>query len=429
MSKSLYLVVTPFFPSPINWRGPFVLDQVKAIQRNSEYEVVVFVGGNDNSDYEIDGTTVHRYKTRELPSNILNGFFNGYNSRSFVKRVLEVGIDPKDVAFVHCHVSMRAACGIALKKLNPNIKVLLQHHDPDPFNLRSGVIGRYNRVNIWYKVRKALKLYNKVDLHVCISQMCKDSLLSFPEPRTNEVYEDYLRVLGKAKGLPHVEPKATYLLYNGVDTSLFNENENISENPHKPSTLNHQPLFRIGSIGNMIDWKSQIDIAKALHVLVCKGYKDVRLSMIGTGETRASIEEYIEKNNLIDYVEWPKEVTHDKLPDYYRSLDLFVLPSYFEGFGCVFTEAAACGVPYMGCVNQGYSEYVADKEKWLVQPHDYEQLAKLIEEYYLSSNGSCAPVGAQTSKLGASRSREQVLCHPYDINILIKDFLKYIETL
>ena len=37
-----YLCVTPFFPGPDNWRGSYVLDQVKAIVRYSDYKVVVF---------------------------------------------------------------------------------------------------------------------------------------------------------------------------------------------------------------------------------------------------------------------------------------------------------------------------------------------------------------------------------------------------
>ena len=36
-----YLCATPFFPGPDNWRGSYVLDQVKAIARNSNYKVVV----------------------------------------------------------------------------------------------------------------------------------------------------------------------------------------------------------------------------------------------------------------------------------------------------------------------------------------------------------------------------------------------------
>ena len=82
MSKNnYYLCVTPFFPSPNDWRGSYVYDQVKAIQRNSDYEVVVFKeGGKNDSDYEIGGIKVYRYRIRALPSNILNGIFNDIQS-------------------------------------------------------------------------------------------------------------------------------------------------------------------------------------------------------------------------------------------------------------------------------------------------------------------------------------------------------------
>lgn len=42
-NKRYYLCVTPFFPSPGNWRGAYVFDQVKAIERQSDYRVLVFV--------------------------------------------------------------------------------------------------------------------------------------------------------------------------------------------------------------------------------------------------------------------------------------------------------------------------------------------------------------------------------------------------
>lgn len=407
-NQKYYLCVTPFFPSPDNWRGAYVLDQIKAIQRNSDYEVVVFMA-REGEDYQIDGITVHLYKSRELPSNILNGFFNVHNSKSFVKRVLEVGINPQDVDFVHCHVSMRAACGLALKKLNPNIKVLLQHHDLDPFNLRSGVIGRYNRFNIRYKVRKALRLYNQVDLHICISESCRDSLLAFPNARNGEVFDDYLRVISKAIGMPHINPKDTYILYNGVDMSLFK-----GENPEMRGERFEKEIFRIGCIANFQELKDHITLIKAFEIflksLESRGecLDNVRLSLLGSGETKEECVKYLTEHDLMRYVEWPKEVTHDKLPYYYRSLDLFVLPSYFEGFGCVYTEAAACGVPFMGCVNQGYSEYIHDKYNWLIEPKDYRQLAHNIERYYIDR-------------------KEQILVHSYDIDTLILEYINYIK--
>ena len=388
-----------------------MLDQVKAIIRNSDYEVRVFLGDSKKDfDYEIDGIKVYRYKTRELPSNILNGFFNGYNARSFVKKVLQIGVNPQDVAFVHCHVSMRAACGLALKKLNPKIKVLLQHHDLDPFNLRSGVLLRNNRFNIRYRAKKAIALYNKVDLHICVSEACRDCLTLFPEPRPVEVYEDCIRALKLCEGLPRIKPQKTFVLYNGVDGRLF---KSVSDSKR----LKADNTFRIGCIANFNDLKDHITLIRAFEVFL-KNIKDgsvastreFRLSLLGTGETRTVCEKYIHEHELDAYMEWPKEVTHDHLPEYYHSLDLFVLPSYFEGFGCVYTEAYACGVPFMGVYHQGAAELIApeERDKWLIQPHDYIKLAELITNYYRNRN-------------------RQILIHSYDIDALIKNYLDYID--
>ena len=406
-NKKYYLCVTPFFPSPDNWRGAYVFDQVKAIQRNSDYEVRVFVGGgNDNSYFEIDGISVYGYKTRELPSNVFNGIFNGYNAKSFVKRVLSLGINPMDVAFVHCHVSMRAACGLALKRLNPNIKVLLQHHDLDPFNLRSGVLGRNNRFNIRYRAKKAIKLYDEIDLHICISKACRDSLVLFPRSRKGEAFDDYTRSLTLCDGLPSIYAKATYVLYNGVDCRIFNKAK------QEQIAVEKSPIFRIGCIANFQELKGHIILIRAFEILHHRGYSNVRLSLLGSGETMETCKTYLQEHNIMQYVEWHNEIKHDLLPEYYHSLDLFVLPSFFEGFGCVFTEAAACGVPFMGCVNQGYSEYILDedRDKWLIEPGDYKRLAEIIEAYM---------------KL----RYKQDLKESFDIDILVADYLKCLESI
>ena len=43
--KSIYLVVTAFFPSVESFRGPYVYDQVKAIMKDGRYQVVVMMPG------------------------------------------------------------------------------------------------------------------------------------------------------------------------------------------------------------------------------------------------------------------------------------------------------------------------------------------------------------------------------------------------
>lgn len=405
-NKKVYIVVTPFFPSSSSWRGAYVYDQVKAIERNSDYKVLVFRPGQ-GEDYEIKGIKVYRYKTRSFPSNILNGFFNDYNGRSFVRRVNELGVDLNNVAFVHCHVCMNAACGFALKKINPNIRVLLQHHDLDPLNLRSGVLLRNNRFNIRYRAKKAIALFNEVDLHICISEPCRKNLLTFPNKRHCEVYDDYIRALNLCKGMPSITPKDVYVLNNGVNTNLFNLASLHLDNRKKTKE------FRIGCIANFNELKGHMTLIKAFEIFVHKAdNENVRLSLLGTGDTRVMCENYIQEHQLEDYVEWPMEVPHDKLPEYYHSLNLFVLPSYFEGFGCVYTEAAACGVPFMGVYNQGAAEVIAPDEsgKWLIQPHDYNRLAELINQFY-------------------TERYVQKLCKAFDIDVLICQFLNKLDTI
>ena len=136
------------------------------------------------------------------------------------------------------------------------------------------------------------------------------------------------------------------------------------------------------------------------------------VSFVGSGPTLVSCSEYISKHQLNRYFEFVCEMPHESLPEYFNTLDLFVLPSYFEGFGCVYTEAAACGVPFIGCINQGYSEYVpeADRGKWLIKPHDYKTLATLISRQIKE------PI-------------TQPLKYTYDIDKLITQYLNYLKNL
>lgn len=405
--KKYYICVAPFFPSKIHWSGAYVLDQVKAIQRNSDYEVVVFktnVWGLREDDYEVDGIKVFPIRPMLMPSYILNGLTEGLVGMLFVRKLKALGIDPMEVAFVHCHTANHSAFGFGVKRVNPEVKVIIQFHDLDPYALRNGKWAD-KRWNVRYRARKSLSAFNRADMLISISTPVQNNLLAFPKARPQEVYPSYLQRLEQVKDFPNVKPKNTYILYNGVDTSVFNAASSLDSSQDKSK-------FRIGCIGHFQELKDHITLIKAFNLLHKRGYKNMVLSLLGTGETKETCVKYLEVNNLMQYVEWLKEVTHDKLPKYYHSLDLFVLPSIYEGFGCVYTEAYACGVPFMGVYDQGAAEVIVPNErnKWLIKPHDYKELADLIERYY-------------------NERYEQHLCQPYDINELIKGFLKKIETL
>lgn len=400
-----YISVTPFFPGPNNWRGSYVLDQVKAIERHSDYKVVVFATHPLNErveDYVRDGIQVYSIRPLLMPSYILNGLTEGIVGWLFIRKLRQVGIAPQDVAFVHCHTASHAAFGFGIRKVNSQAKVLIQFHDLDPYTLRNGKWAE-KRWNVRYRARKSLSAFERADLLISISTPVQDNLLAFPKARPQEIYPSYLARLEHLKDFPNLKSRKTYVLYNGVDCALFNTNTD--------GTDRKDSIFRIGCIGNFQELKDHITLIKAFHILIKKGYTDMRLSLLGTGETKAMCEEYIREHGLEEYVEWPKEVAHDKLPEYYRSLSLFVLPSVYEGFGCVYTEAYACGAPFMGVYDQGAAELIAPEErgKWLIRPHDYDQLAELIERYY-------------------NERYEQKLCQAYDINVLINEYMNWLRV-
>lgn len=402
-----YIVVTPFFPSPESWRGAYVLDQVKAIQRNSDYDILVFHPQNSSykeESYTIEGIKVFRFHFRSSPSFLFNGIFNSSNEKRFIKAFRRVfgtftSVVSSQIAFVHCHTSPYAIYGFALKKLAPQAKVLVQHHDLDPFSIRTGFLAHW-KPNALFRAKNTLDLINRADLNICISTPCKNNLLAFPKARPDESYQGYLQALRPLEGLPHITNKNIYILYNGVDTSIFSpKNKGDS-------------IYRIGCISNFQDIKSHITLIKAFEVLIKDGHNNMRLSLLGSGETRPMCEDYIRSHALSDYVEWPEEVSHNELPEYYHTLDIFVLPSIFEGFGCVYTEAYACGIPFIGVYNQGAAECIEpnEQDKWLIHAFDYRKLAELITNHY-------------------KERYTQHLCKPYDINLLISQYLRFICSL
>ena len=58
---------------------------------------------------------------------------------------------------------------------------------------------------------------------------------------------------------------------------------------------------------------------------------------------------------------------------------LFALPSSYEGLGCVYLEAMACGKPVIGCNGQGIDEIIEDRRNGaLVSPGSETELSDAL---------------------------------------------------
>jgi glycosyltransferase involved in cell wall biosynthesis len=86
--------------------------------------------------------------------------------------------------------------------------------------------------------------------------------------------------------------------------------------------------------------------------------------------------------NLADKIFFRGMADEKELNDYYLNADLFLMPTLhvnnnFDGFGLVFLEANARGVPCIGSKESGAGEAIIDGQTgYLVNPHNPEEIAQ-----------------------------------------------------
>lgn len=107
-----------------------------------------------------------------------------------------------------------------------------------------------------------------------------------------------------------------------------------------------------------------------------------------TGGYKVELENMIRDLGLIDRVAIVGRKTDEELLDLYHDTGLFILVSYseaknFEGFGIVFLEANACGVPVLTSRDGGMRDYVVDGENGIyVDTPDADGIEAAMVRYF-----------------------------------------------
>lgn len=116
--------------------------------------------------------------------------------------------------------------------------------------------------------------------------------------------------------------------------------------------------------------------------LVKKSLPDICLVIGGSGPLSDRLKDQTRRLGLDQTVFFTGFIPEDQLPDYYRSADLFVLPSEeLEGFGLVTIEALASGVPVIGTPIGGTMEILGGFDPhFLFADTTHDAMAALIEE-------------------------------------------------
>lgn len=131
-----------------------------------------------------------------------------------------------------------------------------------------------------------------------------------------------------------------HLIRNGIDTSRFRFDETVRRNLRAELGLsNEMVLFHAG---RLTDVKNQKFLIRLMRELIDMRM-NVKLLIAGDGELRGTLEDNIKELHLEEYVNLlGARPDVDRL---YQIADIFVLPSFHEGFPVTLTEAQAAGLP------------------------------------------------------------------------------------
>lgn len=160
------------------------------------------------------------------------------------------------------------------------------------------------------------------------------------------------------------------IIKNGISVEDYKRNEKLRAKQRELLGISEE-AFVIGHVGRFAFEKNHmflLDLFEEYH----RKAPDSILLLVGDGELREAIVKRISKSRLENKIILTGNV--DNIQDYYQPMDVFVLPSLYEGFSYATLEAQTAGIPCV--ISTGVPEAVmlgeniarvdlTDRQLWL----------------------------------------------------------------
>jgi len=223
-----------------------------------------------------------------------------------------------------------------------------------------GLISHYH--NVYAHRRIKYHLINRVlsslnDRILAVSQAVKESVV-----RCDRISPDKIEVL-----------------YNGIDPSKFKGEFEHSDLRRK---LGVKPEdFLVGVVARLEEQKGHIYLFRALRQLL-PDFPQIKVLVVGDGTLRPVLEAKAKEMGFSEQVLFLG--TRKDIPEILASLDLFILPSLWEGFGLAIVEAMSMGIPVVATAIGGVDEVICSgHDGLLVPPGEVPSLVAAVREVIL----------------------------------------------
>lgn len=142
----------------------------------------------------------------------------------------------------------------------------------------------------------------------------------------------------------------------------------------QPNNINSDRPPRMLFAGVLRQDKGLKDLLAAMKI-VSETCPELELLIAGYGPLQGEVEEVSQLNPRIKYLGF---VPNSDMPDLLNNVDLYVLPSYREGFSRSVLEAMACGLPVITTNVGGMGILQSAKAAIVTKPGQVTQLAEAI---------------------------------------------------
>lgn len=144
----------------------------------------------------------------------------------------------------------------------------------------------------------------------------------------------------------------------------------------RPKAMGSQPPL-ILSVGTLSPRKNHITLLKALNELKDLNWQcEIVGSKTSYPETTDLLESYIINNGLVKRVTLKGEA--ENLDPYYKRANIFALPSLYEGYGMVLSEALSAELPIITTTGGALAHTLPDNACIKIPPENVESMKQAI---------------------------------------------------
>jgi len=252
-----------------------------------------------------------------------------------------------------------------LSSLSPNCKRVTTFHDlsylhfPEHLTLRKKLWHNFQMLPEWQA-----KFSNKI---IAVSESTKNDIINFYK----------------------IDPARIEVIYSGIGTSSLTSDvprtSDVANNVANFKRAKNLPARFILYLGKLEPRKNIVSIIKAFNNLKTNSkYNDVGLVIAGAKGWKCDWTSDVQwTSDVANPIIFTGQLNDEERFLYYRAADIFVYPSFFEGFGFPPLEAMSCGTPVITSRNSSLPEVVGDAAI-MIDPHDVEGLelwiTKILED-------------------------------------------------